>query len=474
MCNQMFRIGLKLPSLAYLDRPNPYCMKQFFFIACMALGFSATCQVKFQSLTLNDALTAARKEGKLVFAYFVSESCAQCNDVADRAFADRSLGDSMSARAIAIRIEPTSTDRDAFINRYNFNEGLGAFFLRGDGDLVYRTNNTTSLGRSYIADLNKAWQRLTEGRATLQELDQLWRSETSLAAKEMNLARRRDLLLPLDSLLDVYVGLLPADSLQSFRCLQFISSLAPAMHSIAFQKSRADNDIFLQSWYRMPLQERIEINNMIVSKTLRHAVATKNIQLATQLGMFVWNINNTASANARRQKYDGLWFSYYQGAKDTANAIKVGLHYFSTYYMSVSLDSIRRRDSMQLEKALAGSTRDTIMEGNKQRITRSAKVTPVGQHYASMLSLGARTLYLLDSRRANTTTILAFAEKATSFYASPEAYEIYAKMMYLEGQKAKALSVQAECIRLSEKTGISTPRYQSTLAQMSAGGSIVL
>ena len=199
-------------------------------------------------------------------------------------------------------MEINRDDRQYFIDQYNPEESIGSFYLRSDGDLVYRTVRTTTLATDYIKDINTAWSKMTESRIALKQLDQIWNSEQSLDAMEMNLSRRNELKLPLDSLLDVYASLLPEDSLRSFRTLQFISRMAPKINSKAYTNLHKDGDFFNQAWYRMSLAERIDINNRIIHKTMKEAVENKDLKLATRTINFIWGVNSTSSEKIRRKK----------------------------------------------------------------------------------------------------------------------------------------------------------------------------
>lgn len=67
-------------------------MRHILAIVLLFICHAGFAQVQFFEGSLEEALHKASASGKMVFVHFVSATCEQCNDVADKAFEDVALG----------------------------------------------------------------------------------------------------------------------------------------------------------------------------------------------------------------------------------------------------------------------------------------------------------------------------------------------------------------------------------------------
>lgn len=428
-------------------------------------------QVHFENISVKDALNKATLEGKLVFVYFASANCEECNEVAGKAFESKELGKIYSDKCVSIKIDINNNDRSMFVDQYNPEESMGSFYLRNDGDLLYRTSKTTTFYKAYIDDLETAYKKHVEGRSALKQLDEMWQLEKSFEAMESNLSRRKELMLPLDSLLDVYTSLLPEDSLRSFRIIQFVSKMAPKINSASYALIRKDGDFFNQAWYRMELKERIDINNRIISKTMKEAIAKKDIKLATKTVNFIWSVNNTSKESIKRKKYDNAWMGYYGAVDDTVNYLKVATYFYDRYYLPLSPDSLKTADSLETAKRIAAAGK----ENTGKEITRiSVKSSNILQMHSAYLAHGAKHIYLMDEKKVHTDKVLQYASKALSFYESPNVLDLNAKLLYFTGKTAEAIVLQEKAIAILKERDLPSLRYEDVLQKMKLGAPVNL
>ena len=117
-----------------------YCLS-IAFILCL---LNTNGQVKFENISLDDALVKATASGKIVFAQFVTETCQECNDVADKAFENPKLGKIVLEKCIPIKIDVLSKDRAEFLRRFPTATTLGTYFILGSGELIHRYTRTTT------------------------------------------------------------------------------------------------------------------------------------------------------------------------------------------------------------------------------------------------------------------------------------------------------------------------------------------
>lgn len=441
-------------------------MRNLLLLLCTLFGLSGFSQVNFEDLSIGDALKKATTNGKLVFVYFASATCEECNEVAGKAFESQELGKLYAEKSISLKMDVTNSDRKLFIDQYNPDEIMGSFYLRSDGDLLYRTAKTTSFAKTYMEDLDRAYNKLVEGRNALKQLNEMWTNEKSFEAMEMNLMRRNELMLPLDSLLDVYTSLLPEDSLKSFRVIQFVSKMAPKINSAAYIATRKDQDLFNQAWYRMELKERVDINNRIISKTMKDAIVKKDIQLATKTINFIWGVNNSSKETIRRKKYDNAWMGYYGAVGDTANYLKVATYFYDRYYLTLSIDSLRSADSLETAKRFAMAKAENSGNGNKRISVTASNIL---QMHGAYLAEGAKNIFRMDHKKAHTTKVLSYAAKALQLYESPNVLDLNARLLYNTGSTAEAIVLQEKAIALIKARGLPPVRYEKVLQQMKMG-----
>jgi hypothetical protein len=461
-------------------------MKRSLIILLILISNLSIGQVKFEDISLNEAFIKASKEGKIVFVQFVSESCKQCNEVAERAFSDKQLGIKAGEKCIAIKIDLQRTDRTSFIEKYNSDESLGSFFFTGDADLLHRTTNTTSFATAYINDIELAYNKFSEGRIPLKELDNLWATNSGdFAAMQMNLKRRAQLSLPLDSLLDVYVSLLPADSLSSFHTIQFVAKQCPIINSYASIQIRKNLDIFNQAWYQLSLQERIKINNLIIYKTRVKAIKLKDKKLAFTAANFARNVHSDPNSSNARKAYDYNMVQYYKGTLDTVSFLRNVISYCDNYFMNISKDSIRNADSLYKQKQLGKLVIDTA---NKKGVIRKSlsdssttgntngrffvkqtvriAESPYANEIGSTLSNFAKEIYTCSGNKLFTQKALGYAERAASIAENPEFYNIYAIILYKNNQINEAVEWEENAIKIARIRNYGVARYESLVRKM--------
>ena len=101
---------------------------------------SAFSQLNFENLSYNAALQKAKQTGQIIFLQFESESCDQCNQVADKAFEDKKLSERLEQSFLCLKIAPDNPDRQLVSTKYNKKaESFGSLFINSDGSLVHKS-----------------------------------------------------------------------------------------------------------------------------------------------------------------------------------------------------------------------------------------------------------------------------------------------------------------------------------------------
>lgn len=421
-------------------------------------------QVKFKSISFDDALKQSQKKGRIIFLQYESANCKQCNEVADKAFANEELAEFLNQTFICIKISPDHPDRGRIASLYNKKEdSFGSMFISSDGNLVHNYSGSTTFITRYKEEIDQALTKVGEG-IKANQLEKEYRSgNKSPGLMELLMQLKRSLNLETDSLLEDYVLLQPADSFRSVRTLAFIAQMAPVMESKASMFLRADYNLFDKVWQSLELSERIRINNRIVYKSMQKAIREKNKTFAYKVADFR---RRTYVNNARAGQMASVheMIGYYFETKDTLNYLKNSAGYYDNYYMTVSIDSVKSKDSLEMKMMFAKQA-PPVSSGNGTFRT-TIKYAPVSQSYNNELDNAARSFYLMTNEPVYISEALSWAARANEFFEKYTSLNTFALLLYKSGRKEEALIWQGKAISLKKKQGFDTIGLEKELADM--------
>lgn len=82
-------------------------LKRFFLSSALCLGFALTgvAQTEFRHISFEEALTAAKAEGKKVFIDFYTSWCGPCKRLASNVFPSKEVGDYMNSNYVCIKLD---------------------------------------------------------------------------------------------------------------------------------------------------------------------------------------------------------------------------------------------------------------------------------------------------------------------------------------------------------------------------------
>ena len=437
-------------------------------------------QTNFRNVSFADALRMAKEEGKMVIMQLESQECDPCNEVANKGLDDKEVGNRIEQAFVAIKISPKHADRSQIESQYNMPKGFGTLFIDMNGTLIKKLPGTTSNPKEYLRQIDLALYSGSEG-ARINELEKEYiQGNRSISFLESLLIKRRSLNFNTDDLLEEYVSLLSEDSLKSFRTITFIAQMAPMLNSRANTILHKDQQIFYKAWYAMNMQLRTGINNVIIYKGMKKAVAEKNEAEAKQVATFAQTTNMSNYADGAKA-YDKNMLFYYEKT-DTSKYFIKAIAYFDRYYVVVSADSIRKRDSFTVQMLLKqaritdsinnkNQKADTIINGHQLRRT-SIRFTPAAQTYAQDLNNGAWNFYKMTNNPYLLSIALEWSIKSLEFFKSPEILDTYARLLYKQNQKQKAIESESEAIAIRRQQKFSTKDYDEILDRMKRNATV--
>ena len=441
-----------------------------FFSAILCI--SSFSQVQFESISLEQALLKAKETGRMIFLQFESSTCDECNEVGDKAFEDKKLAARLKQGFICIKISSKYPDRNNVANFYNKENFFGSLFISADGALIHTFPKTTSLADAYFKEIDLALTKAGEG-LRLNEFEKLHTDNpTNTFFIEQLLSLRKSLFLTTDSLLDEYVSLLPPDSLHSSTTLAFIAGQYPVIGSKADMLMRRDYAIFNKAWYTLSLPVRVSINNRIIYKSMRKAIREKNLAYAFRVASFARGTHNE-NAESANKAYDSNILEYYRETHDTLNYLVRVINYYDSYYMTVSVDSIKKKDSLTRVTLLAKQDVEKTMRGDSVVYKKTISFSPITQTFSRGLNEGAWTIYTWTNDPFYVKKALQWATRANEFFEHPEAIDTYARLLYKTGNSNEAIQQESKAIELKKKRGYKTTEFEIVLANMKTGKPVI-
>jgi hypothetical protein len=444
-------------------------MKYLPFFCSLLVSSFAFAQVTFSSLSFNEALQKAKSEGKLIFLQFESADCKQCNDVANKGFENKEVGDKMNQAFFCLKIDKQHPDRTQIAQTYDIavDKGFGTFFLDYSGNIIHKFLKTTSWPQHYLNEADIALLKAGEG-LRLHELEEEYRKgNRDPDFIEVLLKERKVLNFQTDSLLDEYVSMLPPDSLKSMHTVRFVMEMIPLFDSKAGTISRKDSMLFEKAWNSMNLKKRIEINNGLIQKNMKKAIQEKNERYAIRTASYARSTHSGNYAAGAKAYYMNM-LRFYDETNDTAKYLGHAVTYYNGFYHTLNADSIKRMDSLNVRSMLTSPEAEKAIVTNESGTKTVTQVTyqPIVQDYARELNNIAYEVY---SKTDNPTLISAatvWAEKALEFYKAPEVLDTYARLLYKQNQTAKAIEIMSEAIAIQKKRGYPTIDYDIVLGKM--------
>ncbi len=450
--------------------------KLLFYLVTLVFFNTIFAQTYFSSIPFSVALKRSADEGKIIFLQFEAADCQQCNEVAEKGLSDKDLAEHVANTFVLIRVSKDHPERNEIATRYNIKteSGFGSLFIDRNGTLLHKFLASTTNSKDYYKHIDLAINKAGES-FKINELEKEYEGgNKSLGFLEHLLLNKKTLNLPTDKLLEEYVALLPADSLKSIRTISFIMQMRPMLGSPAYEAVRKDNALFNRAWFTMNLSTRIGINNAIIYKAINKAITEKDEAFALRTAKFAQGTNTNYEAGAKA--YDKNMMQFYKETGDSSKYFMKAIAYYERYFMVVNADSIKKIDSTIRRKLLdqqPRQTRDTIINGKKATMqTASIAFKPTTQNFTMELNEGAWNFYKMTNNPYLLSIATEWAKKGLDIYESPEALDTYAKLLYKQGQKEKAIDTETNAIALRKQRGYNTKDYEAIVEKMKKGAVI--
>ena len=446
--------------------------KPILFLLAFIFSLPAFCQVRFEPISFDQALQRSKESGRLIFLQLDSPTCDQCNEVADKGLEDTKLAAQLEQGFICVRFGPGHPDRNRVADLYNKEKFFGSLFIGSDGALLHSFPRTTTSSSEYFKQIDIALTKAGEGLRISEFEKEYKNGNRSIGLIEQLLLLRKTLYLNTDTLLDEYVSLLPDDSLRSSSTILFIAKLYPVTGSKAYTAIRKDYALFNKAWYQLSLPDRIGINNMIIYKSMQKAIREKNLDYAYQVAAFARG-TNTNNAYAGNRAFDSNLLQFFKETNDTARYLRSAVDFYDSYYMSINVDSLKQRDSLNKGSLFAKRVPQGSQTGEGVIYKKEIAYAPISQSYTRTLNDGAWNFYKWTNEPRYLEKALQWSYRAIELYESPEVIDTYARLLYKTGRKNEAIEWESKAIELKKKRGFKTTDFEKVLADIKAGKLVI-
>lgn len=447
-----------------IDMNRSFYFSFFLFL----ISASLVGQVTFErNIDWMEVLKKAKKEKKLIFLQLESKECLQCNEVATQGFGSTMLKEKFSVNFVSIRLDVDSPEGKALAIKYDVRGFPISLFLNAEGDLLHAYRGSTNASTTYMQHADMALTKRNEKPLSYYEKE-FQQGNRNAEFLEAYIKKRKATSLSVQDLLDVYIGILPLDSLTNFRIAKFIYSQGPSLDSRAYKAVRAvSGQKLVDSIYKsIPLTEAVNMNNQIIGATLQSAIAKKNTTLAYELSNFVRGTYGKEWAKGQKAATNNL-LKYFYAVKDTQNYIQTAVRFFDENHMRTSIDSLKRLDEAEMKKQMKTMT-DQMK--NRRGVAPSEMMSremfgirPPSQFYHIELNQAAWYFWELTSDYNHLEKALMWSKRSMELHdelnrdkntpfakGNPSYIDTYAHLLYKLGRKEEAITWQTKAIEIAK------------------------
>ena len=131
-------------------------------VICMLLQLPALAQegTRFRELTFDEALAAAKKEGKLVFVDCYTSWCGPCKNMTEKVFPQKEAGDYFNPRFVCVKYDMEKGEGLELAKRFDVHAYPTFVIVRADGTVQHKLVGGSDL-KEFIARVEKGLDEKT-------------------------------------------------------------------------------------------------------------------------------------------------------------------------------------------------------------------------------------------------------------------------------------------------------------------------
>lgn len=404
--------------------------------------------IQFQNWSLEQALSAAKQQNKLVLVQFEGDY-DRSNDVANQGLSGNEMSAILS-NFICIQVPYNSDEHKLISEKYRFYAKFPCtLFLNEEGDFLdIMLNRSTSSSAIYY--------KIAANAIANRKIPPLKASENAWNAGTLSQKGLTNFIEALDKyhlnsteVIDEYVSRLTVAQLSDTSRLLFIIKMSPIVDSKAFRYSRLDGPQFNSAFYSLPLNERIKINTRVIKKSCKKAFVDKDLAYMRIVANFIQSTYDNDYQKGRQKSQEAM-LEFYKETDDSSSYIQSATTYYNRYLKNLNVDSLAR---VETEKFV------DLPDGHRMK---STKFYITGNQINKL----AWTIYELTNDPEILGRISKWSERLLT-YKNPAYHDTHAHILYKLGNIEKALLLQETAVQLQQsKTNLSDPGLKSELEKM--------
>jgi hypothetical protein len=355
---------------------------------------------------------------------------------------------------------------------YSREGGFGLLFFNAKGELLHRWDKSTSAANEYVAITTFAYKKRNVRAADISQLEQqvLYNPSNSVAVLQLFEARR-ERGKKVTQMADEYARATTPAWKDSAEIIRTLFKLHPVLGTYADSMMRYQSrSLFNRLWYEIPMRERVEINQRIIANTSVKAVAEKDEKLAQLNARFSAGIRTNATPQERTMTMQSAMAGYLKNVKDTNRYVYAVNGLMMQYYLRLNADSIKKADDAAAAVAFAGpgnTRRDSMMPNGM--VAGEVIYTPKSQFIARNINTYCWDIYKMKPNSNWTTKAIEWASHGLTIYRSPELYDTYARLLYMNGSTEAAIEAQQKAVLLMQERQHASTNFVKVLEAMKAG-----
>jgi hypothetical protein len=458
-------------------------MKQIILAITLIISFECRGQITFvdDKTGWNELSKQAKEQDKLIFIHFENSECVQCNEVASQGFSKPELKDLFDDNFISIRCNVATVNGRSLAQKFGIMSSLMSLYVDPNGNILHVNNGSTSSHYVYEEGADLALSR--KGKKQLTDYDKEYKAGVrSLTFLSEYIVKKREASMSIDDLLDEYVALLPADSLNNFQAVKAILDFAPSLNSNAYQTVKTQTpQLLIDSIYKTATPDnRKLLNEGIIENSFRIAVKNRDTELAYRIAEFARDSHWDNGSDGERD-YGKYIARYYYRIGNKRSYFEHAAKLIENKYMPLTVDSL---DAMDDEAFKAQQTFFEVMRGKAgQGVTvRSLSMMPPSQFIANDLNEHAYHFYEMTSDKELLAKALAWSEKSMELadhkgrkahgpfkLGDPNLFDTYAHILYKLGRKDEAIEWQTKAVEAQKVSGMAYGSFEIRLNKMKTG-----
>lgn len=369
----------------------------------LLISLSCFAQINYQK-TLSGAMEKAAASNKLVFVHVGIPKLMMGIPV--KSLADKpEVADFYNEHFVNYLVSGDSPEFGDYRERYQLSSFPALFFLNADGKLIYKSPKPAGSANDYLVYGQEAHDLIQSGKS-LFAYEQKYKAGTlgKEQLKEYIQLRTQSGLFDNSELAERYVEFLTVAQLDNYQDVLFILKAGPLAFGKAYKLAFTNIKVTDSIYKNEPVDQRIAMNNRIISNTFNTAVAKKDYNMLNNLNAFIQNTHGQNYKEAYEQATLKS-LAFYKAVKDTNNYYTTASRYYDQHYMRQNVDSLRKLSLKNQQ------TRDEFKASmEKSRALANKRPNPTAKSTTSVVRIVSRTITIAgtNSTVANTLNSIAW------------------------------------------------------------------